>query len=116
MQSQVDRTNTNIVDNRLFKLFLFIITFALAPLPFLPLYPLILIFPSGLFAFFYENVNRIPQESTLLGWLIYIGISEIAILTAKRSLFISLYVIFLLLLLINVAGCNRIIENGSFGF
>jgi hypothetical protein len=121
MQLQVDRTNASIVDNRLFRLFLFIVTFPVVPLLILgpeslPLYPLILYFPAGLLAFLYQHVNEMPPVSTVLGWLIYIGISVIAILTAKRLLFVVLYVIFLLLLAINVAGCNRIIENASFGF
>jgi succinate-acetate transporter protein len=121
MPSPVDSRNRNIVDNRWFRLLLFPVTFALAPLIIfgpgsLPFYPLLLAFPAGVVAFFYQNVNEMSPRSALLGWLIYIGISFIAILTKKRSLFTSLYVIFLLLLIVNFAGCNRIIENRSFGF
>ena len=118
MPSQISETNRDPLDNRFLRLLIFIGTFILVPLliwgptPSFSEYSLILLFPTGLIAFFVRNTNALSHWSTadviVVGWIIYVGVSLIALLVKKRSLFMFLYIIFLLLLFMNVAGCNLI--------
>ena len=117
MTSRSSETNDDLLDNRFFRLLLFVVTFILVPYLFLggisfSEFSLILLFPIGLITFFVRNGNalsHLPIVGLIVaGWILYVGVSLIALLVKKRSLFVVLYIIFLLLLFVNVAGCNLI--------
>ena len=121
MQSQIDRVKSNILDSLLFRLFLFVVTFVMASLSVLgvqsfSVFTLIVAFPSGLIAVLTQNFNEMPKWSNNFGWLIYISITLFGILTKNRRLFVFIYIIFVILLIINVAGCNELRQNINIGF
>ncbi len=113
--------NGDLLDNRFLRLLLFVVTFISVPFLFwwptsFSEYSLMLLFPMGLITFFARNATVVTNWSiigvTIVGWIIYVGVLLSAVLVKKRSLFVFLYIIFLLLLFVNVAGCNLI----SIGF
>jgi hypothetical protein len=113
MQSQISEPNSDPLGNRFLRLLMFMVTFMLVPfLAWSPRsfseYSLILLFPAGLLAFLVRNTDALSSWSIAIGWGIYVGISLIALFVKKRSLFVVLYIIFLLFLFMNVAGCNLI--------
>jgi hypothetical protein len=64
-----------------------------------------IVFPEGLFELF--NPNGPPVRLHLFGgWLLYVGIAVAATLTKSRGAFVCLYIIFVMLLIANVAGCT----------
>lgn len=60
-------------------------------------------FPEGFFNFF--NI-QLPRIGLLVGWLLYVGIGVAATLIKNRVVFVCLYIIFVMLLIANVAGCQ----------
>jgi hypothetical protein len=79
-----------------------------------------ILFPSGLIytirvilAITGQNVmpgKHTSDNSYILGWLIYFGISILAIATKKRVNFFIIYTILIVLLIANIAGCQATID------
>jgi hypothetical protein len=80
------------------------------------LYIFILAFPAGLTAILTQNYSDMTTWSNIFGWLIYISMSVVAILVKDRQLFVLIYAFFVILLLMNITGCNLLIQEVNFGF
>jgi hypothetical protein len=72
-------------------------------------------FPAGLFAICQPEEKALETSLTafgtgafFLGWGIYFVLSVFMLLAKKRTLFVILYLIFCLVLLLNVGGCQRL--------
>ncbi len=68
----------------------------------------VLAFPSGLITFFVQMVAPVQNEANLwfIPFLIYLGVLLPAILIKNKWVFRVMYVIFIFLMVMNVAGCS----------
>lgn len=73
----------------------------------LPLFPVGLLVNLGLLR------NGGEDESALLGWLFYAVLTCILVATSKRIFFWIAYLIFIVLLVLNVHGCHGIQHDMS---
>jgi hypothetical protein len=75
------------------------------------------LFPVGLFALFPNGDNKaIVAWGTggfVIGWVFYTLLSIVMFITKKRGIFFLLYIIFCILLALNIAGCQRILKGVS---
>jgi hypothetical protein len=62
------------------------------------LWPMLRILPA-------EDAGALITPAAIIGWLVYIGISRAAVMTTSRRIWKYLFVLFLLLLCVNVMGC-----------
>jgi len=113
LQPQVNRVKSKFFGERLKRLCLFVVTFILAALSVFGIesfsvYPFIIIFPTGLIAVLAQDFSDTSDGSTILGWLIYLSISLLGILTNNRRFFVFMYIAFVILLITNVVGCKNI--------
>lgn len=73
------------------------------------------LFPIGLFAFFAMGTqNAFLAWSTggfIIGWVLYALLSVIMFGTKNKKVFAVIYVIFCILLALNVGGCVKILED-----
>ena len=63
---------------------------------------ILLIFPSGVDMFFASN-----SQGGFIGYILYIAICLLGIYTKDRRVFIFIYLIFIMLLIMNIIGCSR---------
>jgi hypothetical protein len=65
-------------------------------------------FPTGLISFLTQQFDYIPQEMrlTFIAVLSYLSISLIASIIKNKWVFRFLYVVFIILLIMNIAGCS----------
>lgn len=83
---------------------------AVSALPFVTILCFItsLSFPHGYYTFLPHFMRGYPydymNQVIILGWFIYLGIIISAVLTNRRRIYFFLYKIFLVLLIINMAG------------
>jgi hypothetical protein len=117
LQSQIKK---DFSENTFLKASIFAITLTIAMLSVygvavIPLFFLIPLFPAGLIAVITQNFTNTPKWSIIMGWLIYMSFFLIAAFTKKRRLLIFIYVIFVILLIANVAGCKLLELNTTKG-
>lgn len=74
-------------------------------------------FPVGLFALFPNGIENVfwgwGTGAFVLGWVLYAVLSAIMFKAKKKSVFLIIYIIFCILLLLNVGGCQRVLEDVS---
>ena len=78
-----------------------------------PAFIFIPFFPTGLFTFFFRS-TRVTFWSTFIGWVIYLIIFLTGTLTYNWRVLVYIYIIFLILLAFNIAGCRQILPTLSF--
>lgn len=68
----------------------------------------VLAFPSGLISFFTQMGVSIQNESSLwfVPFLIYLSVLLPAILIKNKWVFLAMYLIFIILMVMNVTGCS----------
>jgi hypothetical protein len=75
------------------------------------------LFPVGLFALFPNGDDKAivawGTGSFIIGWVFYILLSIIMFITKKKGVFFLLYIIFCILLALNISGCQRILKDMS---
>jgi hypothetical protein len=75
------------------------------------------IFPIGLFAFFSNGTQSAfwvwATGSFLIGWVLYAALSAMMFGAKNKRVFIVIYIIFCILLALNVGGCVRVLEDTS---
>jgi hypothetical protein len=121
MQAQTDQATRSVWDKRLAKVSFFLLTFIFASLCVFGVqsfyvYVFFIYFPSGLISVFTRNFTDPSTGANILGWLVYLSISTLGVLTKQRKVFVGLYILFVILLLINIAGCALIKQNASLRF
>lgn len=75
-----------------------------------------LFFPAGLFGLFGNEESGIVawmMGAWALGWVLYVVLTISMLRATKRSAFFQTYIVFCILLALNVAGCHRIISAAS---
>ena len=78
------------------------------------LLPAMVIFPAGLIAVLIQNFEDLSNWSLVAGWIIYITIIAMGTFTKNRHALKIIYIIFILLLITNVLGCQELDKNISF--
>ncbi len=63
---------------------------------------ILLIFPSGVEMFFVPN-----SQGGFIGYILYIVICLLGVYAKDRRVFIFIYLVFIMLLIMNVIGCSR---------
>jgi hypothetical protein len=79
------------------------------------------IFPMGLFALspngdgtgITPSIMALKLGAFIIGWVLYAVLSVIMFKAKSRGIFIATYVIFCILLLLNIGGCHRVSESMS---
>lgn len=75
------------------------------------------LFPMGLFALFPNGDDKaIVAWGTggfIVGWLFYVLLSIVMFTTNRKGIFFLLYIIFCILLALNVGGCQRVLKDVS---
>jgi len=84
---------------------------AMLPIAVLPfMNPLIVIsMPVGLWGFFTEKETK--PWSLIAGWAFYAAVATVLMRAKRRPFFVCLYVVLVLALILNVAGCYKVAEN-----
>jgi hypothetical protein len=74
------------------------------------------LFPWGLFYLFpiFGNVNYFIWA--IVGWVIYLALTLLVLFSRRRSAFTLFYVILVLLLVLNIAGCSVIQHEVAVSF
>ena len=80
----------------------------LIEIPLLVFFPF---FPLGLFSLLHGQEVAPGYLAMGCGWLIYIIITDAALLANKRFVYFGIYGVLCLLLILNVAGCHQILKN-----
>jgi hypothetical protein len=118
MKIQIEKLKDKLSKNVLWRFSLFAITFLIGVIfstgTFEAMYVLpyaMYVFPAGLIAVLIQNFTDIPRWSLFAGWTIYIGASLVGILAKSRYIFVAIYIIFILLLITNVIGCQVLAPN-----
>lgn len=73
-------------------------------------------FPAGLLGFFGHEESGIIGFMTgawVLGWVLYMVLTVSMVRAKKRDAFFRTYVVFCILLALNVAGCQRLTSAAS---
>ena len=74
-------------------------------------------FPIGLFAFLANGTQNAfwawATGGFIIGWVIYVVLSAMMFNAKNKRGFIVIYVIFCILLALNVGGCQRVFEDAS---
>jgi hypothetical protein len=80
----------------------------------------IFFFPIGLFGLFGGDEKAVETSFTacatgafIFGWLLYAALSVAIFTVGKRKTFTAIYIIFCILLALNVGGCQRVLESMS---
>jgi hypothetical protein len=81
------------------------------------LWPLVYMFPAGLYEFLPPGFVDSKWAITLLvlGWIIYIGHAVFFFRARSRKTFWIWFAVLLLLLLCNVGGCHQMLQGTPYG-
>lgn len=110
----INMIESKVPESIFLRLLFFLITFAIAMLSAAgPAFFIIPFFPAGLFTIFIQN-TRFSFWSIIAGWLVYLFLIVVAISIENRRLFLLIYTVFVILLVINIAGCRQILPTLSF--
>jgi hypothetical protein len=75
------------------------------------------VFPVGLFAFISNGTQNAfwawASGAFIIGWALYAVLSAIMFKAKSKHVFIATYLIFCILLLLNIGGCQRVLEDAS---
>ena len=72
---------------------------------------ILLVFPIGMTAFFPPDTMFLRNFDGLLGYILYLVICWLGIFVKDRRVFTVIYLIFIVLLIMNVVGCSRTCWN-----
>ncbi|PYJ12040.1 MAG: hypothetical protein DMF06_00855 [Verrucomicrobia bacterium] len=83
----------------------------------LRLWPMVYLFPAGLFAFLPpgEPDEKWATPLLCLGWLVYIVQAIFFFRANRRRIFWVWYAVLLLLLICNVGGCHQMLRGTPYG-
>ena len=74
-------------------------------------------FPIGLFALFAGGTQNAfwawATGGFIIGWVIYAVLSGLLFNAKNKRVFIAIYIVFCILLALNVGGCQRVLEDAS---
>jgi hypothetical protein len=73
----------------------------------------ILLFPYGLITIIISTlgVNSQSAPHIVYGWLLYVALTVASVFTAKRLVYLCLYILLCLFLLLNVIGCHMMFHG-----